>query len=210
MVTFEKIGIIITAVLASITIYGGLFVPTASNPIVEQNTKQTLKQVKLDPAATSHKVMVDMLEHYIETYQEKTVSRAKLLKYVKWVDQYIEGSNMDSVWIMAMMWQESRLLEDSTSSHGAIGLLQILPSTAKSFGISGSDLYTPEVNIKTGIEYMEYLLEKYDGNLRTATIAYNQGEGNVDKGKARPWYYNQVKKHHNTMVQMLKKINKER
>ncbi|SHN81830.1 Transglycosylase SLT domain-containing protein [Paenibacillus sp. ov031] len=210
MVTFKKIGIIITAVLASITIYGGLIVPAASNPIVEQNTKQTLKQVKLDPAATSHKVMVDMLEHYIETYQEKTVSRAKLLKYVKWVDQYIEGSNMDSVWIMAMMWQESRLLEDSTSSHGAIGLLQILPSTAKSFGISGSDLYKPEVNIKTGIEYMEYLLEKYDGNLRTATIAYNQGEGNVDKGKARPWYYNQVKKHHNTMVQMLKKINKER
>ncbi|WP_315793054.1 lytic transglycosylase domain-containing protein [Paenibacillus sp. BIC5C1] len=210
MVTFEKIGIIITAVLASITIYGGLIVPAASNPIGEQNTKQTLKQVKLDPDATSHKEMVDMLEHYIETYQEKTVSRTKLLKYVKWVDQYIEGSNMDSVWILAMMWQESRLLEDSTSSHGAIGLLQILPSTSKSFGINGSDLYKPEVNIKTGIEYMEYLLEKYDGNLRTATIAYSQGEGNVDKGKARPWYYNQVKKHHNTMVKILKKINKER
>ncbi|MFE6076077.1 lytic transglycosylase domain-containing protein [Paenibacillus sp. NPDC057886] len=210
MVTFEKIGIIITAVLASITIYGGLIVPVASNPIEEQKTKQILKQEKPDPDSTSHKQMVDMLEHYIESYQEKTVSQTKLLKYVKWVDQYIEGSNMDSVWIMAMMWQESRLIEDSTSSHGAIGLLQILPSTAKSFGVSGSDLYKPEVNIKTSIEYMKYLLEKYDGNLRTATIAYNQGEGNVDKGKARPWYYNQVKKHHNNMIQMLKKINKER
>ncbi|CAM2861179.1 lytic transglycosylase domain-containing protein [Paenibacillus taichungensis] len=210
MVTFEKIGIIITAVLASITIYGGLIVPAAVNPIGEQNTKQTLKQVKSNPDATSHKEMVDMLELYIESYQEKIVSQPKLLKYVKWVDHYIEGSNMDSVWILAMMWQESRLVEDSTSSHGAIGLLQILPSTAKSFGVSGSDLYKPEINIKTSIEYMEYLLEKYDGNLRTATIAYNQGEGNVDKGKARPWYYNQVKKHHNNMVQILKKINKER
>lgn len=193
-----------------ITMYGGLIVPAASNPIGERNTKQTLTQVKSVPDSTSRKEMVDMLEHYIKTYQEKTVSRTKLLKYVKWVDQYIEGSNMDSVWIMAMMWQESRLIEDSTSSHGAIGLLQILPSTAKSFGVSGSDLYKPEVNIKTSIEYMKYLLEKYDGDLRIATIAYNQGEGNVDKGKARPWYYNQVKKHHNNMLQILKKINKER
>ncbi|UPK41966.1 lytic transglycosylase domain-containing protein [Paenibacillus pabuli] len=210
MVTFEKIGMIITAVLASITVYGGLVVPAASNPIGEQNTKQTLTKVKSVPDSTSRKEMVDMLEHYIKSYQEKTVSRTKLLKYVKWVDQYNEGSNMDSVWIMAMMWQESRLIEDSTSSHGAIGLLQILPSTAKSFGVSGSDLYKPEVNIKTSIEYMKYLLEKYDGDLRIATIAYNQGEGNVDKGKARPWYYNQVKKHHNNMLQILKKINKER
>ncbi|WP_405153055.1 lytic transglycosylase domain-containing protein [Paenibacillus sp. FSL K6-0108] len=210
MVTFEKIGMIITAVLTLITMYGGLIVPAASNPIGERNTKQTLTQVKSVPDSTSRKEMVDMLEHYIKTYQEKTVSRTKLLKYVKWVDQYIEGSNMDSVWIMAMMWQESRLIEDSTSSHGAIGLLQILPSTAKSFGVSGSDLYKPEVNIKTSIEYMKYLLEKYDGDLRIATIAYNQGEGNVDKGKARPWYYNQVKKHHNNMLQILKKINKER
>ena len=210
MVTFEKIGMIITAVLTLITMYGGLIVPAASNPIGERNTKQTLTQVKSVPDSTSRKEMVDMLEHYIKSYQEKTVSRTKLLKYVKWVDQYIEGSNMDSVWIMAMMWQESRLIEDSTSSHGAIGLLQILPSTAKSFGVSGSDLYKPEVNIKTSIEYMKYLLEKYDGDLRIATIAYNQGEGNVDKDKARPWYYNQVKKHHNNMLQILKKINKER
>lgn len=210
MVTFEKIGIIITAVLASITIFGGLIVPASFNPIGEQNTKQTLKQVKSDPEATSHKEMVDMLELYIESHQEKIVSQPKLLKYVKWVDHYNEGSDMDSVWILAMMWQESRLIEDSTSSHGAIGLLQILPSTAKAFGVSGSDLYKPEINIKTSIEYMEYLLEKYDGNLRTATIAYNQGEGNLDKGKARPWYYNQVKKHHNNMIQMLKKINRER
>ncbi|HBU85839.1 transglycosylase SLT domain-containing protein [Paenibacillus sp. 11B] len=204
MVIFEKIGMIITVVLASITLYGGLIAPTAPNSIGEQHTKHALK-VKSDPDSTSHKEMVDMLEQYIESYQEKMVSQAKLLKYVKWVDQYIEVSNIDSLWIFAMMWQESRLIEDSTSNHGAIGLLQILPSTAKTFGVKGSDLYKPEVNIKTSIKYMEYLLGKYDGNLRTATIAYNQGEGNVDKGKARPWYYNQVKKHHSKMIQMLKK-----
>lgn len=149
--------------------------------------------------------MTDMLEQYIELHHEKTVSRAKLLKYVKWAVQYTKDTDIDSVWILAMMWQESRMLEDSVSSHGAIGLLQILPSTARAFGVSKIDLYQPKTNIRTSITYMEYLMDKYDGNLRTATIAYNQGEGNVAKGKARPWYYNQVKEHHNKMLQVIKK-----
>ncbi|WP_340398716.1 lytic transglycosylase domain-containing protein [Paenibacillus sp. FSL H8-0079] len=163
------------------------------------------KKVKVKSVAPAHIQMTDMLERYIELHHEKTVSRAKILKYVKWVSQYTKDTDIDSVWILAMMWQESRMLEDSVSSHGAIGLLQILPSTAKSFGVSKHALYQPETNIRTSITYMEYLIDKYDGNLRTATIAYNQGEGNVDKGKARPWYYNQVKEHHNKMLEIIKK-----
>lgn len=133
------------------------------------------KKVKVKSVAPAHIQMTDMLERYIELHHEKTVSRAKILKYVKWVSQYTKDTDIDSVWILAMMWQESRMLEDSVSSHGAIGLLQILPSTAKSFGVSKHALYQPETNIRTSITYMEYLIDKYDGNLRTATIAYNQG-----------------------------------
>ncbi|TDL69855.1 hypothetical protein E2R58_12060 [Paenibacillus amylolyticus] len=168
----------------------------------EKQEKQQ-KQVKL--VATAHISITDMLEQYIEIHHEKKVSRAKLLKYVKWVAQYTKDTDIDSVWILAMMWQESRILEESVSSHGAIGLLQILPSTAKSYGVSQQELHQPETNIRTSILYLEYLLDKYDGNLRTATIAYNQGEGNVAKGKARPWYYNQVKEHHNKMLEIINK-----
>lgn len=170
----------------------------------EKQEKQG-KQVKDASVAPAHIQMTDMLEQYIELHHEKKVSRAKLLKYVRWVVQYSKDTDIDSVWILAMMWQESRMLEESVSSHGAIGLLQILPSTAKSFGVSKQELHQPETNIRTSIIYLEYLMDKYDGNLRTAIIAYNQGEGNVDKGKARPWYYNQVKEHHNKMLGIIKK-----
>ncbi|MEK4112342.1 soluble lytic murein transglycosylase-like protein [Paenibacillus sp. DS2363] len=171
----------------------------------EKQEKQEKQQKQVKSVAPAHIQMTDMLEQYIELHHEKTVSRAKLLKYVRWVVQYSKDSDIDSVWILAMMWQESRMLEESVSSHGAIGLLQILPSTAKSYGVSKQELHQPETNIRTSILYLEYLMHKYDGNLRTATIAYNQGEGNVNKGKARPWYYNQVKEHHNKMLGIIKK-----
>ncbi|ETT33325.1 hypothetical protein C161_19942 [Paenibacillus sp. FSL R5-192] len=171
----------------------------------EKQGKQQKQQKQVKSVAPAHIQMTDMLEQYIELHHEKTVSRAKLLKYARWVVQYSKDTDIDSVWILAMMWQESRMLEVSVSSHGAIGLLQILPSTAKSFGVSKQELHQPETNIRTSIIYLEYLMDKYDGNLRTATIAYNQGEGNVDKRKARPWYYNQVKEHHNKMLGIIKK-----
>ncbi|MDQ0719400.1 soluble lytic murein transglycosylase-like protein [Paenibacillus sp. W4I10] len=171
----------------------------------QKQQKQQKKQKQVKSVAPAHIQMTDMLEQYIELHHEKTVSRAKLLKYVRWVVQYSKDTDIDSVWILAMMWQESRMLEKSVSSHGAIGLLQILPSTAKSFGVSKEELHQPETNIRTSIIYLEYLMDKYDGNLRKATIAYNQGEGNVDKGKARPWYYNQVKEHHKKMLGIIKK-----
>lgn|GEM_PF-3752062 len=228
MLTLERvIGIVIAVVILS-SQYGSLSASgnykrvdeeiVGSKRLKEVTQEEQVKQVKpkkqekqeeqqkqVKSVTPAHIQMTDMLEQYIELHHEKTVSRAKLLKYVKWVFQYTKDTDIDSVWILAMMWQESRMLEESVSSHGAIGLLQILPSTAKSFGVSQQELHQPETNIRTSITYLEYLMDKYDGNLRTATIAYNQGEGNVAKGKAHPWYYNQVKEHHNKMLEIIKK-----
>ncbi|MDQ0655369.1 lytic transglycosylase domain-containing protein [Paenibacillus sp. W2I17] len=228
MLTLERVIGIVIAVVILASQYGSLSALGNYKPIGEEaldskrlkevTQEEQIKQVKptkqekqekqqkqVKSVAPAYIQMTDMLEQYIELHHEKTVSRAKLLKYVRWVVKYSKDTDIDSVWILAMMWQESRMLEESVSSHGAIGLLQILPSTAKSFGVSKQELHQPETNIRTSIIYLEYLMDKYDGNLRTATIAYNQGEGNVDKGKARPWYYNQVKEHHNKMLGIIKK-----
>lgn len=231
MLTVERVISIVIAVVILASQYGSLSALGIYKPIDEEvldskrlkgvTQEEQLKQVKptkqekqekkekqqkqVKSVASAHIQMTDMLEQYIEIHHEKKVSRAKLLKYVRWVVQYSKDTDIDSVWILAMMWQESRMLEESVSSHGAIGLLQILPSTAKSYGVSQQELHQPETNIRTSILYLEYLLDKYDGNLRTATIAYNQGEGNVAKGKARSWYYDQVKEHHNKMLQIIKK-----
>ena len=77
------------------------------------------------------------------------------------------------------------------SSSGAIGLMQLLPDTAKGIAIHTggsrfrvSDLYNPEINVRYGAWYLRHLVEKY-GDERTALAAYNAGQANVDSWRQR-------------------------
>ena len=86
-----------------------------------------------------------------------------------------------------MIYQESKF-QDRTSSAGAKGLMQILPSTAqfiarKSGGTAFElrDLGTPQINISYGSWYLRYLINRYGGNETLAVAAYNAGENNVDR-----------------------------
>lgn len=182
---------------------------------VEQSKVETVvaAEVKDDPRTDfvppSHERIADMLEAYIKEHKEKPVSRTKLLKYIKWSEKYTEGTEIDPLWIIAMAFQESKFQERSVSSHGAIGLMQILPSTANSFGVSARGLRNPEVNIATSVKYMSYLLERFE-TLKMATIAYNQGEGNVSRGTYRSWYYKGVKAHYDAMAWRLNESSENR
>jgi len=94
---------------------------------------------------------------------------------------------LDPSLIAAVIYAESKF-NDSTSSAGALGLMQLLPSTAhfiadRSGGtaFTTEDLSTPEINIAYGSWYLRYLLDRYDGDEVLALAAYNGGMGNVDK-----------------------------
>lgn len=113
---------------------------------------------------------------------------------VKYGKQY----NIDPLWILAMVKTESNFNPRARSSHEAIGLMQILPSTARALGVSPSTLTNPEVSIKTGTRYLS-MMQRQFGSLRMATIAYNQGEGNVRRGTYRTWYYSKVQANYNAI-----------
>lgn len=81
--------------------------------------------------------------------------------------------------LKAMAKAESNFRANATSHCGAMGIMQLMPATATSLGVS--DAYDPEQNIMGGAQYMSRLLEKYNGNLSYAIAAYNAGSGNVDK-----------------------------
>ena len=100
---------------------------------------------------------------------------------------------LDPSLIAGVIYAESKF-SDSTSSAGALGLMQLLPSTAhfiadRSGGsaFTTEDLSTPEINIAYGSWYLRYLLDRYDGDEVLALAAYNGGMGNVDRwvGEAR-------------------------
>ena len=93
----------------------------------------------------------------------------------------VEPSLVDSV-----IRVESNYNPNAISSAGAMGLMQLIPSTARRFGVSNT--FHPAQNIEGGVRYLKYLMELYRGNERLALAAYNAGEGAVAKYKGIPPY----------------------
>src|SRR5205807_7821864 len=74
----------------------------------------------------------------------------------------------------------------AVSRKGALGLMQLIPTTAVRFGVN--DAFNPQQNVDAGVRYLKTLLERYNGNLDLALAAYNAGEGAVDRAHGIPSY----------------------
>ena len=101
-------------------------------------------------------------------------------------------NGVDPLLVLAIMRQESFFEPNSLSPAGAIGLLQLMPETAKKiFKENGQDfseknqLYKTDINILTGVKYISKLLKKYDNNLVYAIAAYNAGEHKIKEWQSR-------------------------
>jgi soluble lytic murein transglycosylase len=108
------------------------------------------------------------------------------LEYEHIVRGHAENYQLDAALLAAVIYRESRFDSDARSSSGAIGLMQLLPDTAKGIAVNTGgnrfrvrDLYDPEINVRYGSFYLRRLLVKY-GDERNALAAYNAGQANVD------------------------------
>jgi soluble lytic murein transglycosylase-like protein len=96
-------------------------------------------------------------------------------------------NNVDPVLLYAIMHQESTFKRRAVSPKGARGLMQLMPDTARRFGVS--DIFDPRQNVEGGAKYMRWLLDYFDGDVRLALAGYNAGEGAVLKyGRNVPPY----------------------
>jgi soluble lytic murein transglycosylase-like protein len=91
---------------------------------------------------------------------------------------------VDPALVRAVVETESNWDSTAVSPKGAVGLMQLIPSTAQRFGVN--DLFNAKQNVEAGVEYLKSLLERYDGNLQLALAAYNAGEGAVDRAHGIP------------------------
>lgn len=88
--------------------------------------------------------------------------------------------------VRAVIQVESAFNTHAVSSKGAMGLMQLMPATARELGVSNP--FHPEENIRGGVAYLRQLLDRYDSNVELALAAYNAGPGSVAKYGAVPPY----------------------
>jgi soluble lytic murein transglycosylase-like protein len=102
----------------------------------------------------------------------------------KLVREAAERHSVDPALVRAVIETESGWNAGAISRKGAVGLMQLIPTTAQRFGVQ--DRFSPQQNVDAGVRYLKVLLQRYDGNLDLALAAYNAGEGAVDRAHGIP------------------------
>ena len=102
------------------------------------------------------------------------------------IEQSALKYNIDPLLISALIRAESHFFHKARSNRGAIGLMQLMPATARELadehtmrGYTDRDLEKPDVNIRLGVYYLHKLLDAFNGNETLAIAAYNAGLGTV-------------------------------
>jgi soluble lytic murein transglycosylase-like protein len=158
----------------------------AVTPIINNKPKQLIKKT----AQTKMNVRDGLALKELgkgANYSKFTMSNGSSLKgfttgNVEY-DSYIVDSSkrygIDPLLIYAQMHQESSFKLKATSYKGASGLMQLMPATARRFGVT--EIYNPRQNIEAGVKYMRWLLNTFNGDVVLALAGYNAGEGAVMK-----------------------------
>jgi soluble lytic murein transglycosylase len=136
--------------------------------------------------------VVGLAGWWVTSSQPNWYSRARYpLRYEQLITAHARTYDLDPALLAAVVYTESRFNPRAVSAAGAVGLMQLLPETAKGIAIRTggdqfvvSDLYDPELNLRYGSWYLRNLLRRYDGDVRTALAAYHAGQGNVDRWRA--------------------------
>lgn len=102
------------------------------------------------------------------------------------IDQSAQKHNVDANLVRALIQQESNFNPAAVSNKGAMGLMQLMPGTARQLGVT--DPFDPQQNVDAGVRHLKQLLDNYNGDVRLGLAAYNAGEGAVARNNGVPPY----------------------
>ena len=122
------------------------------------------------------------------------------------VERIAAEQELPAALIHSVIKVESNYNPNAVSPKGAQGLMQLIPSTARRFGVA--DAFNPVDNIQGGARYLKYLLDLYAGDYSLALAAYNAGEGAVAKYGDIPPYPETVNYVHSVATELRKNAAK--
>ncbi len=117
------------------------------------------------------------------TQKPNSVSRTEIDNLIS---KYADRNGLDEDFVKAVINQESGFNPNATSKCGAMGLMQLMPSTAQGLGVTNA--YDAEQNIEGGTKYLKGLMDRFGNNKSLALAAYNAGPNAVKKYGGIPPY----------------------
>lgn len=136
---------------------------------------------KLQRGAKSELAEQDI--HYSRTAEDRTVSTAQIDKYI---DDAAARNHVDPNLVRALVKVESNFNPNAVSRKGAMGLMQLMPATARQYDVHNP--FDAAQNVEAGVRHLKGLLENFGGDVRLSLAAYNAGAGAVTRSGGIPPY----------------------
>lgn len=156
-------------------------IPVSFDKVLQTGAKIKFGDLLTNPAT---RVNAQIYTNTASGIKQKPISGKEKIKEL--ISRVSQKHGVDEKLVMALVNQESRFKPDAKSPVGAMGLMQLMPATAKSLGVTNA--MDPEQNVEGGVKYLKSMLNKYNGNIILALAAYNAGPGAVDKYDGVPPY----------------------
>ncbi len=183
-------------------------VPNVREVEDKQDFQQILNAKELIQEAQDDNIQSD--ESYINLNRYQGVTNNSRLdnitdrvKINKLIDEYSQKYGLDSDFVKAVVKQESGFNEKATSKCGAMGLMQLMPGTAKALNVN--DPYNARDNIEGGVKYLKGLMDRFGGDMKLALAAYNAGPNAVKKYNGVP-PYNETQNYVKNIMSMYQRI----
>lgn len=144
-------------------------------------------------AEPSQRTSAPSIRHIRERRALPTTIATRRARYAGLIEAEATRQGVDPELVHAVIRAESSYRPRAQSPAGARGLMQLMPATARRFGVT--DRWSPAQNIRGGVSYLRFLIERFEGELSLVLAAYNAGEGAVAKYGNRIPPYRETKEY---------------